>query len=762
MKYVVNFSQVGKEDISLVGAKAANLGELSKIRISVPTAYILTSQAYFEFLNQNKLEKEISNRLKRVNYEDTHLLNKISSDIKNLILGAELPAEIIEEIRQTHKKISIKNPFVAVRSSATAEDLPQASFAGQYQSFLNVKGEKDLIFAIRKCWASLFEPRAIFYREEKSFNHLKVGIAVIIQEMIEPEASGVMFTVNPVTNNKSRIVIESVWGLGELVVKGEVTPDHYEVEKGKFVIIDKKISLQKDQLVLVEDKNRKIQVSNKYAGSQKISDVKILELAKIGKKIENLYLLPQDIEWAYSDKLYILQSRPVTTFSPGRQTSVKTLDIKLPILLKGTAVSPGISQGVARVIKNQKDLEKIKRGEILVVRSTQPNLLPAMKKACAIITEQGDSTSHASIVSRELGKPCVVSALGATDIVKPGSALTINGTSGIVYKGSLPVSKMSLLLSTYEEKSTEGAPKDYESLKTATKILLNLSEVNLAAEASSLNVDGVGLLRAEFIVSEIGVHPQKLIDEKKEKDFIESLAEGLKIFGASFEPRPVIYRAVDFRSSEYKSLGGGEDYEPDEPNPFLGHRGASRYISNPKVFELELSAIKIARNKFNLKNLWISLPFVRTLKEMEEVKKIISASGLHRSPSFKLLMIVEIPSNVVLIDKFLDLGLDGVIIDLNDLTMLMLGMDKHNSFSGGYLETDQSVMWSLERVIKECRQRGLYSGVYGHGPTIYPNLAEKLVEWGVTSISVSLDLVEKTREIIYEAEKKLVAARSHS
>ena len=633
--------------------------------------------------------------------------------------------------------------------------MPDASFAGQQSTFLNVKGAKELLEAVQLCWASLFEPRAIFYRSEKGFDHLKIGMAVVIQEMVPAEVSGVMFTIDPVENDKHKIVIEAIWGLGEFIVQGMVNPDHYEVAKSDVKIIKKQIADQPKELIRVGKETREIAVATAYRSVQKLSDEKILELAKIGKKIENHYGFPQDIEWALANgEISIVQTRAVTTVKEVDKTLKNHIQIDLPILLKGSPASPGIAIGLPKILLSAKEISKIKPGDILVAAMTNPDYVPAMKKAVGIITDKGGRTSHAAIVSRELGTPCVVGTKTATKVLARNHlAVTINGTAGLVYRGALSGAKLNVI--EYNQKEEE---KQTRLLKTATKIFVNLAEPKLAEEVAKRHVDGVGLLRAEFMIAEIGTHPRKVLAERKQKLFIDKLSEGLKTFAAAFDPRPVIYRATDFKSNEYKNLKGGERYEEDEPNPLLGYRGAGRYIADPAVFEMELEAIKAVRNKLGFKNLWLMIPFVRTLSEIEQVKKLIVSSGLHRSSSFKILMMAEIPSNVILIDKFLDAGIDGVSIGSNDLTMLLLGLDRDNAkVADEFNELDPAVLWGMEHVIRETRKRKLYSGICGQAPSVYPELTEKLVEWGISSVSVSPDAIEKTRHAVYEAERKLVS-----
>ena len=747
------FSQIDKNDTNSVGGKAANLGELTRAGLPVPNGFTVTAGAYFNFIEASNLKEKIKFLLGKVDINNSNLLNETSSLIKKSIEASKLPDSLAKEIIISYKKLSKdSSALVAVRSSATAEDLPQASFAGQQSTFLNIKGDQQLLDAIKKCWASLFEARAIFYRVQNDFDHFKVGIAVPVQKMVQSEVSGVMFTIDPTNNDKRKIVIEAVYGLGETIVQGKVNPDHYEVDKQTFKIVKKELGDQTKQLVKIGTKTREIPVSKAYRKKQKLNDNKIIELAKLGKKIENHYLFPQDIEWALeNDKLYIVQTRPVTTIKLIEKTSKEHIEIELPKILSGLAASPGIAVGSVKILRSAKEIGKIKQGDILVATMTNPDYVPAMKKAVAIVTDRGGRTSHAAIVSREMGIPAVVGAEGATKKLRNGAVITVSGTSGIIYKGALAPAKMKVLL--YEQKKDTVETRE---LKTATKIFVNLAEPELAEVVSEKKVDGVGLLRAEFMIAEIGIHPKKLIKDGKQKIFVNKLTDGLLKFCASFNPRPVIYRATDFKTNEYRNLKGGSDFEPEEANPLLGFRGACRYTADFEVFELELASVKRVRNEFNFRNLWLMIPFVRTLSEMEKIKQMVSAAGLHRSPSFKLLMMAEIPSNVFLINEFLDIGVDGVSIGSNDLTMLILGVDRDNArVECDFNELDPAVLKALETIVRTCRKRGALVSICGQAPSVYPELTEKLVSWGISSVSVSPDAIEKTRSIVYEAEKNL-------
>lgn len=744
------FEDVGKEDIPKVGGKGANLGEMTRAGFPVPGGFIVTAQAYFKFLKENDLTTKINHLLGTINFDRPESLQQVSHHIKKLIMGEQMSDELVHEIFAAYTKLSgrLTDKLVAVRSSATAEDLPNASFAGQQETFLNVKGESILAHKIKEAWASLFEPRAIFYRHEQKFDHFRVGIAIVVQEMIESEKSGVMFTLDPVTNDKSKVVIEAIYGLGEMIVQGEVTPDHYEVDKSDGKIIKKQLATQTTKLVKVSGKNKEVRVEKKEGSKQKISDNLILELALLGKKLERHYYFPQDIEWAIAgNKVHIVQTRPITTLSTEKAVDNSAQTKHLSILLTGAPASPGIASGPIKIISSVKDLSKMLPGDVMVAPQTNPDFVPGMKKAVAIVTDKGGRTSHAAIVSRELGIPAVVGTEKATSTLTHESVVTVNGTTGEVFKGGI----------------TKSAPTQQQivtsnNIKTATHVYVNLAQPDLAEKVASQNVDGIGLLRAEFIMANIGTHPKKLIHDGKKEVFTHTLADALEKFCKAFYPRPVVYRASDFKTNEYRGLVGGKSFEPIEPNPMLGYRGAFRYIHDPEVFKLELEAIKIVREKKNLKNLSLMIPFVRTVHELTEVKKTLLKNGLNRSASFKLWMMVEIPSNVILLDKFIEAGIDGVSIGSNDLTMLLLGTDRDNSeVAPEFDEQNEAVLWALEHIIKTAHKHKITSSICGQAPSLYPQLVEKLVSWGITSVSVSPDAIDQVRKTIAAVEKKLVS-----
>jgi pyruvate,water dikinase len=747
---IVFFNQVDKEDIPLVGGKGANLGEMMQAGFPVPKGFCVTVHAYDDFLKENELVKSINNTLKTTDVNDPDQLNKASEAIQKKITSGKIPENVKKEVISSYQKLSgrLKKKLVAARSSATAEDLPEASFAGQQTTYLNIKGDANLLDAVRKCWASLFTARAIFYREQNKIKEDQVKISVIVQEMIQSEVSGVMFSIDPVTNEKDRIVIEAVWGLGELIVQGSVVPDRYVVQKETFSILSKEIAEQSVQLIKVGAKTEEKNVPKKLLDRPKLNDKEIIKLARLADKLQKHYYFPQDIEWAKNkNNLYIVQTRPVTTLKSKTTQVKKTKDGEFKVtdtpILTGVAASPGLATGVVKIIKSAKEISKVKTDDILVSEMTSPDFVPAMKRATAIVTDKGGLTSHAAIVSRELGIPCIVGTKNATSTLQDNQVITVNAEKGTVFLGS----------KVRVEKSEKKIKKVIKQ-KTATKLYVNLAEPQLANKISKLNVDGVGLLRAEFMIADIGIHPKEAIKQKKQDKFVQKLERGIEKFCKAFKPRPVVYRTTDFKTNEYRALPGGKAWEPEEPNPLLGYRGALRYISDPEVFTLELRAIKSVLEKH--KNLWIMIPFVRSPEELKKVRRIVAAEGLFENPGFKFWMMVELPINVILIDKFIDVGIDGVSIGSNDLTMLITGTDRDNAdVAQSFNEKSPAVLWALRRTIKKCNKRKVSSSICGQAPSVYEDLVEKLVGYGVTSISVNPDAINRVRGIILEKEKEI-------
>jgi len=745
MESIAWFSELGKEDVTLAGGKGANLAEMTHANIPVPPGFIVTADAYFTFLKQAKLKQEIRQLLESLDTEDSEELKRTSDKIKEEISSSPMPEEIANQIRQAYRKLG--GSIVAVRSSATAEDLPEASFAGQHRTFLNIRGENEVLAAVQGCWASLFESRAIFYRQQQGFDHFSVGLAVPVQQMIQSQVSGVMFTVEPLTNDRGKIFIEAVYGLGEAIVSGDVTPDQYMIDKTEMAIIDKQIARQEWQIIKnpkphsIEESNIKASIPASQQPKQKLSDEDIVTLAKLGKRLEDLYRFPQDIEWAKeNEKLFIIQTRPVTTLGIKEQ---KLAEIKAEPLLIGEAASLGVASGIVKIVSDPSQIDKVQKGNILVAEMTSPDFAPAMKRAVAIVTDRGGRTSHAAIVSREMGIPCVVGTDKATQVLKDGQEITVDGSHGRIYQGKIVARKFSVSSFSLRRR-----------LRTKTKVYVNLAQPKLANRVAERDVDGVGLLRAEFVISQIGEHPRFALREKHGGKFIDALAQGITTFTKAFYPRPVVYRTTDFKTNEYRKLKGGEEYEQVEENPMLGYRGCSRYVREPDAFKLEIEAIKKVRERHN--NLWVMIPFVRLPREMAQVKEMLEAEGLYRSPDFKLWMMVEVPSNVLLINEFLATGIDGISIGSNDLTQLILGVSRDSQLLAEMFdERNEAVMQAMEKVIKACTNKGVTSSICGQAPSFFPEVTEKLVNWGITSVSVSPDMIDKTREVVAAVEAKL-------
>lgn len=750
MKYILPFKGIGKEDVAQVGGKGANLGEMTGASFPVPPGYVVTAQAYFEFLKETGLQAKIESLLSKIDVNNSENLSEASRLVQTAITKSKIPSSIEAEIVEAYRQLGGgKKILVAVRSSSTGEDIGDATAAGQQSTYLNVRGEKEVLDKVRLVWASLFNARAIFYRVTKKLDLARAGIAVPIQLMVDSEASGVAFSLDPVTNDKSKIVVESVYGLGEMIVQGEVTPDHFEFEKSTLEVSYHQLGLQDKQMLRSGKENVVVPVSKAYGIKQKAPAHVLRQVAEYTKKLEQHYQRPQDVEWAWDGKkVYIVQTRPVTT--AGHLVEANT-NIRLPIVLRGAPGSPGIGTGKVVIIHSPKEIDRVGKGDILVTEMTTPDFVPAMKRAVAIVTDKGGRTAHAAIVSRELGIPAVVGTETATKTLVSGKIYTVNGTLGQVHQGSIPLGQTQL---PYQPKLPTEAL--VTKIKTATKIMVNLAEPELADQVARLNVDGIGLLRAEFIIAQIGIHPRYAIKEGLSKAYIHKLEEGLIKFCRAFGLRPVIYRATDFKSNEYRNLKGGAEFENPEDNPMLGYRGAFRYIKEPDEFALELEAIKRVRNVHGFKNLHLMIPFVRSPKELAAVKQLITAAGLHRSSTFHLYMMAEIPTNVIQLQNFAEVGIDGISVGSNDLTQLTLGVDRDSDkVAEEFNELDEAVLWSLEKLGREGRKLGLSVGICGQAPSVYPELAEKLVEWGYSYISVSPDVVDKVRGIVAETEKKI-------
>lgn len=756
------FDEIAKADINVAGGKGANLGEMLRAGIPVPTGFIVTVEAYKEFITRSGLEANIVTILGKINVDDANQLGDAAQELQKLIIKHKMPNDVKEAIQKRYnelcKKLGEEVP-VAVRSSATAEDLPEASFAGQQSTFLNVSGAASVVEAVQKCWASLFTPRAIFYREKHNIEHAKTFMSVVVQQMVQADLAGVMFTVHPTTSEKNKMVVESSWGLGESIVSGEVTPDRFVVDKNAFQIVEKQISDKKETMRVRDPKTGKtvtVPVPKDKALAQSLPDGLVAEIAKAGKLIEDHYKFPQDIEWAVEKgKIYILQTRAITALFDENKTP--TPKMKEEILVRGLGASPGIGVGPVNVVLDVKAIAKVNQKDVLVTKLTNPDWVPAMRKASAIVTDDGGMTCHAAIVSREMGVPCIVGAKVATATLGKlqGETITVDGSHGIVYKGvrkaeeELPVPTLA------------AAPGVAHQPVTATKIYVNLSIPELAEKVfKESHPDGVGLLRAEHMLLGIGKHPRKLIEEGGGQKMIDAFAEGVRKVAEPFSPRPVIYRFLDFKPDEFLGLEGGEiekELGHVGPNPLIGYRGAFRYRKEPEIFRLECRAIKKVRDEYRLKNVWVMVPFVRNLQDLADTKKIMEEEGLTRGPDFQLWIMVEVPNTVFLMDKFIEIGIDGISFGTNDLTMLILGIDRDDaSIAEIYDERDPGVLRALSHAMKICNEHGVTTSICGQAPSVYHEYCEFLVREGATSMSVNPDSVIATRRLVASIEQKLL------
>lgn len=771
--YVLWFDELRREDVALVGGKSSSLGELtSATHVPVPYGYATTAHAYRYFMEATGTNKKIHELLDQLDdVEDSAELRDVCAKIRAAIVAAEMPEDLADAIGDAYEELAKKtghaDPFVAVRSSATAEDLPDASFAGQQDTYLNVRGRDDVIRKVKECYASTFTDRATYYRVKKGFAHENVALSAAVQMMAYSKVAGVMFTVDLATGADDKIMIEGSWGLGEYIVQGTVTPDNFVVDKDTLTILSRRINEKPIELVRNEEGGvEEKRVPEELAKAQVMSDEQIAELAGYAKAIEKHYGCYMDMEWALDEdnKLWILQARPETVWSrknkekkEGTKVNVTT-DHK--VLVKGLPASPGLVAGKAHVITDPADIDEFKEGEILVTLMTSPDWVPAMKKALAIVTDAGGMTCHASIVSRELGIPCVVGtksrSVDATSVLKTGQEITVDAQNGIIYDGIVE----DMIEKPQERQAAAGAVVQAEYFApTGTTVLMNLGDPDLAQKYASLPCDGIGLMREEFIwTTFIHEHPLHLIETGHPEKVIDMLAEGISKVCRAMAPRPVVLRFSDFKSGEYRNLVGGEKYEPEEPADLLGWRGASRYY-DPKytdAFRLELKAVKKVRDEFGLTNLNCMIPFCRTVDEARKVTEIMKEEGLQRGPDFKLFLMAEIPSNIILADQF-NQYVDGYSIGSNDLTMLILGCDRNNdTVASLFDERNLAIRRAIRHLIKTAHKDGKTVSICGQAPSVYPDFTEFLVRSGIDCVSVNPDMVKATKRNVARIEQRLL------
>ena len=767
--YVLWFDELHREDVDIVGGKSSSLGEMtSSTNVPVPYGYATTAHGYRYFMEETGLVERIKAKLEELHdVENSALLRKVTAEVRQMIMDEEMPASLAEAIRNGYeelaRKVGEENPFVAVRSSATAEDLPDASFAGQQDTYLNVRGADMIIAKVKECYASTFTDRATYYRVKQGFDHMTVALSAAIQMMVYSKAAGVMFSVNIMNGDDKSIIIEGSWGLGEYVVQGTVTPDNFTVDKATLQITDRMINDKNVALVRKPDGDcDEIHIPDEQARAQVITDAQVIELATYAKAIEKHYGCYMDMEWGIDErdgKVWILQARPETVFSQKKEKEeavVEATTTERKIVVKGLPASPGKAAGRAHVIENPEDIDDFKEGEILVTTMTAPDWVPAMKKAKAIVTDAGGMTCHASIVSRELGIPCIVGTKSrseeATKTITDGQMITVDATNGIVYDG---------ILEEATKKAEPVAEARYVEPTpiTGTKIYMNLGDPDLAEKYSVLPCDGIGLMREEFIwTTFIHEHPMHLIETGRRDFAINTLAEGMRKVCVALAPRQVVLRLSDFKSSEYRDLNGGDKYEPEESSALLGFRGASRYYDEryAPAFLLELEAIKKVRNEFGFKNLQVMIPFCRTVKEAAEVTRIMAEHGLQRNADFKVWLMAEIPANIILADQF-NQYVDGYSIGSNDLTMLVLGCDRDNeTVQHIYDERNLAVKRAIKHLIETAHKDGKTVSICGQAPSVYPEFCEFLVKHGIDSISVNPDAVVSTKKMVAQLEQRIM------
>lgn len=758
MRYVNFPEEIKDEDLQKVGGKAFNLAKMLKAGFPVPECFFVNRNAYHRFLEANNLMQKILDRISKTDISDINSLSQASREIKAWIAQAPMPEDVKNEIVEAYRKLCKgevanidvgmvsaykEDLFVAVRSSAVTEDIGKASAAGQNETFLNIRGSLNVVESVKRCWASLFTPRAIYYREQKKLPH-DAGMGVVVQKMVNSEKSGVMFTLNPSKPEETNvIVIEAVFGLGETIVQGEVTPDLYIVEKETGRILKKELGKKLWERIRDNTgKTVKVGVPPERQEAQVLSDEEIVAVAAYGKKIEEYYGRPQDIEFAVErGKIYIVQSRPVTFLAEDVKKREKK-KVEGKVLLHGLGASPGIATGKVKIIHDLSELGKIEKGDILVTEMTSPDYVPAMEKSSAIITDRGGMTCHAAIVSRELGIPCIVGTGNATKVLKDGIIVTVDANQGVVYEGEVKEEK--------EEKVVVGGGAG--KLVTATKVKVNLAFPETAKQEIAEKADGVGLLRIEHMLTEQGMHPVEYIRQNRHEELIKILEEGIGKVAKVFYPKPVWVRSLDARTDEFRHMQGGEK-EPEEDNPMLGWHGIRRSVIEKDILKCEFQAVKRLHEN-GLTNVAIMLPFIISVDELKKAKEIAREIGLPET--VKIGIMVETPAASLTIEDFCEEGIDFISFGTNDLTQLTLGVDRNNEkLSKIFNPFHKAVLKQMKYVIDICKEYGVETSICGEAGS-NPEMAEILVEFGITSISANIDALDKIREVVARKEREIL------
>ena len=761
---VVWAQNIGKEDIPLVGGKGANLGEMIGVGLPVPPAFVVSAPAFHAFLTGAGVADKLFADLAKLDVEDSKALREASEAARAVVLKSKMPESLEKKVREAYRSLAksegVAEPLVAVRSSATAEDLPEASFAGQQDTYLNIRGEDALLEHVQKCWASLYTPRAIYYRVKHDFPHEKVAIAVVVQVMVDAAKAGVMFTKHPSTGADVSL-IEAAWGLGEGVVSGNVTPDTYEVAPdGK--VVNERVSSK--ETMYVRGKNDRTVVEPVPAdmrAKRVLSADELKQLAKLGRAIEKHYGTPQDIEWAIDKqgRLNVLQARPITTLPGGSGGGAKRSagagsQGAGKQLLSGLGASPGVAVGKVALITNVEELEKCGQGDILVTTMTTPDMVPAMRRAAAIVTDEGGMTCHAAIVSRELGVPAVVGTKKGTKTLQDGAVITVDGEKGTVLEGGqVPKQEAGAPVQ-------RAAPPSVGAVKplTATQVKVNISMPEAIDRALATDPDGVGLLRIEHIVLGLGKHPLTFIRGGKEDEYVDYLVKSIKIVAEPMFPRQVWVRTLDAPTDEFRAMEGGQD-EPHEHNPMLGWRGIRRGIEQPELLRAEFKAIRKLLDD-GVTNVGIMLPLVQHPLEIRKAKEIARSVGVEPHKDCEFGIMIEIPAAALVIDELLDEGLDFVSFGTNDLTQYTLAVDRNNeNVAKLYSEFHPAVGKLIEMTIRACRARGVQTSICGQAGS-NPKFVEKLIGWGITSVSANIDALARVREMIARTEQRMILDRS--